>query len=58
VGVLPKPATRRFPRVALPLRDGASAQGPLILPPEGAIIRNVVDDYLVTLRLAGLRSAF
>ncbi len=58
MGVLPKPATRRFPRVALPLRDGAFAQSPQILPREGAIIRNVVDDYLVTLRQAGLRPAF
>ena len=45
-------ASRLFPR------DGALAQSPLILPPEGAIIRNAVDDYLVSLVLAGRRPAF
>jgi len=45
-------AFRLFPR------DGALAQSPLILPPEGAIIRNAVDDYLVSLVLAGRRPAF
>jgi LysR family pca operon transcriptional activator len=58
VGVLPAPASRLFPRLALPLRDGALAQSPLILPPEGAIIRGAVEDYLVSLGLAGLRPAF
>jgi LysR family pca operon transcriptional activator len=52
VGVLPAPAFRLFPR------DGALAQSPLILPPEGAIIRNAVDDCLVSLGLAGPRPAF
>jgi LysR family pca operon transcriptional activator len=36
----------------------ALAQSPLILPPEGAIIRGAVEDYLVSLGLAGLRPAF
>ena len=52
MGVLPAPASRLFPR------DGALAQSPLILPSEGAIIRNALDDYLVSLGLAGLRPAF
>jgi hypothetical protein len=44
--------SRLFPR------DGALAQSPLILPPEGAIIRNRLVDCLVSLGLAGLRPAF
>lgn len=36
----------------------ALAQSPLILPPQGAIIRSAVDDYLVSLGLAGLRPAY
>lgn len=36
----------------------ALEQSPLILPPEGAIIRQAVDDYLVSLGLAGIRPAF
>lgn len=35
----------------------ALATCPLILPPEGAIIRTTVDDYLASLGLAGLRAA-
>lgn len=35
----------------------ALSQCPVILPPEGAIIRAPVDDYLVSLGLAGLRPA-
>ncbi len=42
-------ASRLFPS------DGALAQSPLILPPEGAIIRNAVNDFLVSLRFAGPR---
>lgn len=45
-----------------PLRDGPAVQllqqAPVILPPETAIIRRVVDDYLMTLNLSGLNPAF
>lgn len=36
----------------------ALRQSPLILPPKGAIIRRVVEDYLAAQGLAGLRPAF
>jgi LysR family pca operon transcriptional activator len=36
----------------------ALAACPVILPPQGAIIRRAVDDYLVSLGLPGLRPAF
>lgn len=36
---------------------GAVAGCPLILPPEGAIIRGAVDDYLASLGLVGVRAA-
>lgn len=41
-------------------RDARAALGtcPVILPPQGAIIRRPVDDYLVSLGLPGLRPAF
>ncbi|CAH1669623.1 LysR family transcriptional regulator, pca operon transcriptional activator [Hyphomicrobiales bacterium] len=45
-----------------PLRDEPAAQllqqVPVILPPDTAIIRRVVDEYLMTLNLAGLNPAF
>lgn len=36
----------------------ALEQCPLVLPPEGAIIRQAVDDYLVSLGLGGTRPAY
>ncbi|HEX9858203.1 MAG TPA: LysR substrate-binding domain-containing protein, partial [Paracoccaceae bacterium] len=50
-------ARARHPLAAAPLPD-LLRRVPLVLPPLGALIRRVVDDYLATLGLAGVTPAF
>jgi LysR family transcriptional regulator, pca operon transcriptional activator len=51
-------AARRDHPMARATVETALRSCPLILPPEGAIIRRAVDDYLASLGLVGQRAAF